>query len=625
MCGIAGFIPLKDSEINLTAREKMLQNALSAMHHRGPDHQTIRAAGQYVFGHNRLSILDLTEKANQPMSDDSGRYWLTFNGEIFNYLTLRKELTGKGVIFNSNSDTEVLLQILIHEGEQGLNKLNGFFAFVFVDTLTNSGIIVRDRFGEKPLWYHQNDSGLVFASELKGLQELGIPTEIDPTSLSLLLQLSYIPAPHSIYKGIYKLMPGQLIHFGQEGISKKSWYQIPEKDKISDSANASVQLETLLEDAVKIRLQADVPVGCFLSGGVDSSIVAYLAKKHKSDLRTFSLGFPDVPYLDESNYANEVAKHLGTIHEVLNVTSIMMVEEAENIWGKLDEPFADSSAIAGHILAKKTREYVNVALSGDGADELFAGYNKHAALLRSMNASSGNTLLKGLSPLLKNLPTGRTGFIPNLIRKVSKFSEGLKLPLKERYLLWASFSEAEHLGSLVRNASSEEKTNRLDFYLNVIKENDFNSLLKADQKLVLPNDMLTKVDITSMANSLEVRPPFMDFHVVEFANRLDSELKINADQRKIILQKTFGKFLPDSVFTRRKQGFEVPLELWLQTWMKPLVIKYVESTDAKSAQYLNQNQVKAILDLFYSKGKNQHATLIYSMLVFSMWLEKQKI
>lgn len=625
MCGIAGFISKNDSELNVQEKEKMLRNALNSMLHRGPDHQNIRKAGKNLFGHNRLSILDLSENANQPMCDKSGRFWLTYNGEIFNYLTLRKDLEDKGIQFDSESDTEVLLQLLIQEGADCLNKLNGFFAFAFVDIQNNTGILARDRFGEKPLWYYQTQNEIVFASELKALIELGIPKEIDSSSLALLLQFSYIPAPQSIYKGIFKLLPGEMLQFGAEGFQNKTWYKPSYQDKNSDLQSASVQLENLLDDAVKIRLQADVPVGCFLSGGVDSSIVAYLAKKHKNDLKTFSVGFPDVPFLDESSFANEVARHLETNHEVISVSAEMMMSEAEKIWDILDEPFADSSAIATYILARKTREHVTVALSGDGADELFAGYNKHAALLRSMNPTFGNSFLSILSPILRNLPIGRIGFVTNKIRKAVKFTDGLRLPLIERYLLWASFSNQKLSENVVIGLDKQDKKSRLLSYTNLIRENDFNSLLIADQKLILPNDMLTKVDVTSMACSLEVRPPFIDYRIVEFANHLDSRLKINANQRKIILRKTFGKYLPESVFNRKKQGFEVPLELWLQTWMKPLVLKFVGSPDARSARFLDQKQVQNILNLFYSNGKTQHASLIYSMLVFSMWLEKQKV
>lgn len=625
MCGIAGIIPLNTSRTDHSAGEKMLQNALAAMHHRGPDACRIVQAGRNLLGHNRLSILDLSEKAAQPMTDASGRYIITFNGEIFNYKDLRHELNKKGITFNSDSDTEVLLQMLILEGEKCLNKLNGFFAFVFVDTHTNSGILVRDRFGEKPLWYHQDENSLVFASELKGLRALGIPSEIDPTSLALLLQFSYIPAPHSIFKGVSKMMPGELIRFENHQITTKTWYQIHDSDQIKDLREASSQLHNLLDDAVKLRLHADVPVGCFLSGGVDSSIVAYLAKKHKSDLQTFSIGFSDVPYLDESHYSTEVAAHLGTTHHVIDVTSQMMIEEAAKIWDILDEPFADSSAIAGYILAKHTRRQVTVSLSGDGADELFGGYNKHAALARSMQTSISHSLIKMSLPLLKYFPKGRTGKISNLTRKLSRYAEGLDLSLKDRYELWASFSDPKLSGGLVKNYNELDKKGRLNQYLSVIRDNDMNSLLVADQKLVLPNDMLTKVDITSMACSLEVRPPFMDFRVVEFANRLSADFKINEGKRKVILKEAFGKMLPESVFNRWKQGFEVPLEQWLLTWMKPLVLKHLSASEAGAFQYLERGEVRKVLDSFYNKKQSGHASLIYSMLTFAMWLEQQKI
>lgn len=623
MCGIAGKIALTGEAVIADSDEAELRSALLSLKHRGPDHSAIAKMNTALFGHNRLSILDLSPDANQPMTDSSGRYMIVFNGEIFNYKALRSELESGGLIFKTRSDTEVLLQLLIREGSTCLHKLNGFFAFSFHDSYSGNTIIARDRFGEKPLWYATSGGKLHFASELRALNHLGIKDEIDRDSVAMFLQFTYIPAPFSIFRNVRKLCPGEMISVSSGQLEISSWYLPAEKKTENRSeSEASDELNSLLTDAVQLRLNADVKVGCFLSGGVDSSIIAMLAKKLMPDLKTFSIGFPDSPYLNESQYASEVAGFLGTDHTEIQISSQDFEREVDTMFSVMDEPFGDSSAIASLILARKTKDFVTVALSGDGADELFAGYNKHEALLRSMQSNLTNKFIALLHPLIDHLPKGRGNKPADIIRKASRYGEGLKLDFRERYLRWASFSDAAIVDSLVKNSSDVIRRERIKKAISNLKDQDFNSVLLTDQQLVLGNDMLLKVDLTSMANSLEIRPPFLDYRIVEFANSLPASMKINSTGRKIILRKTFAGALPASVFNRRKQGFEVPMEAWLRGSLRTKVDSLLRDEQHRIFELIDAKTTVKVLNEFYTQDKNEHAALIYCLLVLAGWIDK---
>ena len=382
MCGITGIYAY-----NMVGRVSMINvaNATSALSKRGPDFQGSWNDQQVALGHRRLSIIDPTPEGHQPMWDASQRYCIVFNGEIYNYKSLRQELLSAGVQFNSETDTEVLLNLYIKEGKAFLHKLNGFFAFAIYDTQEKSIFIARDRIGIKPLYYLTDNDRLLFASEMKSLMQYGIDKTIDFTALHTYLQLNYIPAPRTIFQSVKKLLPGQYIELANGELKIESWYTIPyAREKYTDQ-NYEQQQKTfadLLEQSVQKRLVADVPLGSFLSGGIDSSVIATLAKRHKEDLHTFSIGYKDEKFFDETDYAKAVAKKIGSEHTVFSLTNQDLYEHVHDILDYFDEPFADSSAIAVYILSQETKKHATVALSGDGADELFGGYNKHEAFNR---------------------------------------------------------------------------------------------------------------------------------------------------------------------------------------------------------------------------------------------------
>ena len=624
MCGISGTYAMH-AERTVSLSKEHVRISLEKMRHRGPDVSSVKEFESCILGHNRLKILDLSSEANQPMEDASGRYTIVFNGEIFNHIELRISLEKTGVVFLTHSDTEVLLHLLIQKKTEALHLLNGFFAFAFYDNQTHELIAARDRFGEKPLWYFHDEQHLHLASELKGLLSFNVPKEIDSVSLSLFLQFTYIPGPQSIYKNVFKLEPGHLLLARPGKLEKQKWYH-PTFTPIEEKSRPRVyeQLNKLMQESVEIRMQADVKVGCFLSGGADSSIVSMLAAANHPQLPTYSIAFTDQPFLDETLYAQEVSKHIGSKHEVIPLTTNNLFEEIMNVWNHFDEPFADSSAIAVSLLSSVVKQELKVALSGDGADEIFGGYNKYVALNRSMQSSLPNKLIPQLLPLFELFPSGRHSALSNRIRQILRFGRGLELPLKERFIYWSSWSDEMLSELLVTQDLSVRKGARINSFVQDISSNDFNSILLADQHLVLTNDMLTKVDMMSMKHSLEVRAPFLDHRVVEFANALPSAFKCDAKNRKIILKEVFQNRLPDSVFSRPKKGFEVPLERWLRKEMKDLIFELLSPEKLTTHPYLKKGIVKQVLDSFYTKKNSDLTYLVYSLAVFEHWYRRSQ-
>lgn len=633
MCGITGIFAFnlvgKSNLVNVTA-------ATQALHKRGPDNQDIYHDEFVGLGHRRLSIIDTSAVAHQPMWDETKRYCIIFNGEVFNFQELKKELEQKGVVnFFSHSDTEVLLKLFILEKEKCLNKLNGFFAFCIYDKQEQSFFIARDRYGVKPLLYVFDEDKFLFASEMKSILAYGIEKEIDFTSVHAYLQLNYIPAPRTIFKNVQKLMPGHYMVVHRRQSIVHGYYEIPYNDTIDhrlltiDYSTAKQKFKELLEASVQRRLIADVPLGSFLSGGIDSSIVTGLAAKHKSNLHTFSIGFRDEKFFDETNYANLVAKHFKTEHTVFSLTNNDLYEHVHSILDYIDEPFADSSAINVYILSKQTRKHATVALSGDGADELLAGYNKHEAF-RKINHKGWKEMLVGaLHPLWKNLRQSRNNFFGNKIRQLNRFAYGMNLSSQERYWQWAGYAKEDEALQLF-SEKSKEQFNQQEFesfkkeFLKTIPENEsINDILLTDFHLVLPNDMLTKVDLMSMANALEVRTPFLDFELVNFVFSLPEEFKINSSLRKRIAQDAFRDFLPAELYNRPKKGFEVPLLKWLRKEMKSLI-----EEDLLSEKFILEQNIfdypsiaRLKKQLFSSNPGDIHAR-IWALLVFQWWWKK---
>lgn len=631
MCGITGIFAF-----NLVGKFNKIHTAAAtnALAKRGPDFHNVYLDDWVGLGHRRLSIIDTSAVAHQPMWDETNRYCIIFNGEIFNYRELKEELVANGITFFSHSDTEVLLKLYIREKEKCLNKLNGFFAFCIYDKQEQSFFVARDRYGVKPLLYVFDEHKFIFASEMKSIIHYGIEKDVDYTSLYTYLQLNYIPAPNTILKKVKKLLPGQYMKIVSSQLSIDNYYEVPYESQAAKNNSvtydsAKQKLAHLLEASVQRRLVSDVPLGAFLSGGIDSSVITGLASKHKPDLHTFSIGFRDEKFFDETEYARLVAKHFQTEHTVFSLTNNNLYEHVHSILDYIDEPFADSSAINVYILSRETRKHATVALSGDGADELLAGYNKHAAFYRILNKGWKENLVGAFGPIWKAMPQSRNNPLTNKARQLSRFAEGMKLSSKDRYWKWAGFAdEGKALNILSEKSrtslSLEEYRSLKSVIVNTIPEKEsINNILLTDINLVLPNDMLTKVDLMSMANGLEVRTPFLDFEVVNFVLSLPDDYKINSSIRKRILQDTFKDLLPQQLYNRPKKGFEVPLLKWFRNEMKSLINDDLLSKKLIEGQGIfNYQEVEKLKKQLFSSSPGDVHARIWGLLVFQWWWKK---
>ncbi|WP_303312090.1 asparagine synthase (glutamine-hydrolyzing) [Hymenobacter sp. BT730] len=631
MCGITGIFAFTDAGRNSLASLHASTDAISS---RGPDSQ-----GHYVYdrvglGHRRLSILDLSCDGNQPMTDAAGRYTIIFNGEIFNFRELRQKLVKKGYTFHSQTDTEVILQLYITEGRGFLKKLNGFFSLAIYDKEEDSLFIARDRMGVKPLLVYRDEDKLLFGSEMKALMALGVPRKLDYAALSHYLQLNYIPGPATIFKGVKKLLPGHYLFIKGQKVVRKAWYRIPydpkkvAKNKLTYEQQQQKLVE-LMDESVARRLVADVPLGSFLSGGIDSSVITALAARHTPHLNTFSIGFKDEPFFDETKYANLVAKMHKTNHTVFSLTNQDLYDHIFDVLNYIDEPFADSSALAVYILSKQTREKVTVALSGDGADELFAGYNKHMAEWQVRRGGPKAEAVAGLGILWEVLPKSRNSFLGNKVRQFQRFSRGMSSGPKDRYWDWASLASEKDARSLLSAASRRKvgkklvEKRRKDILQNLRADGDLNEVLLTDMNLVLPYDMNAKVDLMSMANSLEVRSPFLDYNVVNFAFSLPVESKIDAKMKKKIVQDAFRPMLPEELYKRPKHGFEVPLLKWFRNELRPLIEDDLMSdTFIESQGIFDVDAIRSLKAQLFSRNPGDVHARIWALIVFQHWWKK---
>jgi asparagine synthase (glutamine-hydrolysing) len=629
VCGISGIVAFTEKG---KAKLPLITEATECLRMRGPDKQGIFTDNKIALGHRRLSIIDTSDAGSQPMQDESGRYTIIFNGEFFNYKEHRRRLLSQGISFRSESDTEVLLHLYMLEKETCLQHVNGFFALAIYDKAEQTVFIARDRMGLKPLIYFSDANNFLFASEIKSLMTMGIPKEIDESSLYAYLQLNYIPSPYSIFKNVKKLPPGHFIKInlkaGEGGqISFEKYYSLPpiSATKISTSyEEQQKELFRLLDASVERRMIADVPLGTFLSGGIDSSVVSALASRHTSKLQTFSIGFRDEPMYDETFYADLVAKKIKSEHTVFSLSNDDLFNNIFGTLDYLDEPFADSSALNVFILSHETRKQVTVALSGDGADELFGGYNKHEAELRVRTGGLLNTLLKFSYPVLKQLPQSRSGQIGNLTRKAIRMAEGLQLSASERYWRWAGYASEIDASSLLlsKPAGTEYQERKRNILSSIDGNSGIEDVLLTDMQLVLVSDMLAKVDMMSMANSLEVRVPFLDYTVVDFAMKLPMSSKIDTGGRKKIVRDAFRDLLPEELYTRGKKGFEVPLLKWLRNELRHLTGELLSEEYIKQQGIFSYPAIDALMKKLYSTSPGDSTARIWGLLVFQYWQRK---
>ena len=588
MCGILGF--------NWND-EKLGRKLGQLIKHRGPDGEGYYSDERVTLGHRRLSIIDLSERGKQPMSNEDGTVWITYNGEVFNFKELRSELLEKGHKFASDTDTEVIVHGYEEYGVKILDKLNGQFAFCIYDTKKKELFLARDRIGINPLYYYHDKTHFVFCSELKVIMKSGVPKEIDEFALNYYLMFGYTPRDQSILKNAFKLEPGHYIIFDlkKSSISEcRKYWQIKPKNSITDEMTAISSIRKQLDRSVKRRLVADVPVGAFLSGGLDSSLVVALMSKYTRNLNTFSIRF-DHEDFDESVYAEKISRLFKTKHNVIRFTGKDVEELMKSLAYHYDEPFGDPSMIPTFLVSKVARQHVTVSLSGDGGDELFGGYvsYKHYRMLKVQDHYP-SILNKAALRLYGN-------------EKVKAFLEAGTLKKRHRFAYLMSNLELEDAWLLAGDPEKYlEKYSR-----SFLQGPAVNEATHIDLHNYISENIMTKVDRACLANSLESRPPLLDHEMIELACKMHPKLKLRKGEGKYILKKAFEDVLPHDVIYRKKQGFGVPLKHYFRDELKGLVDKYTR----------NNKKIIKLRSKLSDKGRD-HSRIIWRIMMLNMWMER---
>ncbi|HED36485.1 MAG TPA: asparagine synthase (glutamine-hydrolyzing) [Gammaproteobacteria bacterium] len=620
MCGIAGFTQFNHQFGNKQTLEKMG----NAILHRGPDAGGVYLHDNIGLSHRRLSIIDLSESGNQPMVSHDGRYIIVFNGEIYNFLALRDELIKQNYPFKTHTDTEVLLALYEQCGKDVLDKINGMFAFAIWDTMHQSLFIARDRIGKKPLYYYKQDNDIVFASELKAILTLpGIPRKIRLEAVYDFFAYQYIPDPKTIFENIYKLEPGHYLEITENSFTKTKYWDISfAKQNNKSTSEIKKELQQLLKECTKKRMISDVPLGAFLSGGVDSSgIVAMMTQDSDSEVTTCSIGFDDDQF-NETEFAKAVAEKYYTKHHELTVHQNVN-DSLEKIVSYFDEPFADPSLVPTYYVSELARQKVTVAIAGDGGDEVFAGYEKYTTDNIENN-------LRKLFP--KIIRTTLFPFFASILERCNntycKKGSSLLHSLSLSPAMGFYVSNSQITDSLWRDIITDDTRDKLgsyqpsqittDFYEQCDGNDHLSRILYTDMKTYLPGGILVKVDRMSMANSLEVRAPILDFKLMEFAATLPSNLKYNNGEKKYILKEAFKDYLPDDILYRKKMGFSVPLADWLRNEIKPLAEQKLFNSSSGLNNYFKTSEIRKIWDQHQS-GERDYSTPLWSMLMFQMW------
>ena len=630
MCGIAGIVGHRGERVDAGVLAAMT----AALHHRGPDDggtQIIRHDELEVgLGHRRLSIIDLSAAGRQPMTNEDNTLWLTFNGEIYNYRELREDLIRRGHRFASATDTEVILHGYEEEGAAFLAKLNGMFAFALWDDRERKLLLVRDRYGKKPLYYHPSPRGLLFASELKALLEHpALERRVDPRGLSRYLFYEYLPAPHCIIAGVHKIPAGHVLTWQAGSLFLRPYWRIRFSGNgvrvPADEAEAEGELITLLKKAVERRLVGDVPLGVFLSGGIDSSaIVALMAELIPAErIKTFSIGFDEASF-DESAWARQVAEQFGTEHHEQRLTAATLLSTLPEVWDLLDEPFADASVLPTYLLAKFTRRHVTVALGGDGGDELFAGYDpflahRLAGLYRAVPAALRDGVLE---PLFQALPVSTKNM--SLDFRIKQFLKGIPHPPAVRNQVWlGAFDRREQQSLLTPEARAElagyDPYDELEASLQGLSfRDDLERLIYLYSRDYLGEGILTKVDRASMAVSLEVRAPFLDVAFAEYVNALPSRFKLRGLTRKYLLKRSLKGRLPGDILHRKKKGFGIPLAQWLKQELKPLLQETFSRERIGREGLFDAGVIQRLMEEHFS-GRRDNRKPLWTLLMFQMW------
>jgi len=618
MCGICGqfnFNPERIVDKELIKRMKL------SLAHRGPDGQGMWVKDQIGLGHTRLAVIDLSAKGHQPMSNETGSIWITYNGEVYNFQDLRKELESKGHRFRSNSDTEVIVHLYEEEGIQCMTKLRGMFAFAVWDENTKQLLLARDRLGQKPLYYYKDQQSLLFASEIKSILASGM-VDISPDNEAIYqyLCLGYVPHPKTGFNGIKKLPPGYRLVVRDSHFSLDSYWSLKEghnQHEIVNTKEVSQQLYDLLMEAIRIRMVSDVPIGVLLSGGIDSNAIVAMMNSCTRQIKTFTVGFEDELY-DERREARFLADRLDTDHH-----EMVIKPDVLDILPKLacayDEPFADPSAVPSYYVAQMARQHVPVVLNGDGGDENFAGYG---------------TYIQGIvGSRLESIPSKLGGFLSKILDqkkqgKAKSLAQILALSGKSRARNFGHLRRVATLAvteSLLTNDYKElihgfdPISHLVECYERLDCGDIVNTMLAVDRENFLPDDLLFKIDIATMSHGLEARSPFLDHHFVEFAAKLPGHLKLNRWRKKYILKKSLKDILPHQVLQRRKRGFDVPVNHWLKGELKDLCRDAISSKNLIT-ELLQADKLKEMFN-DHLTGRQDWGRFLWAVLMLHLWSE----
>lgn len=611
MCGICGYISKKRYP------DSMISRMNSTMYHRGPDAQETEhfVWGQMEahIGHCRLSILDLRAEGNQPMWNEDHKYCIVYNGEVYNFLEIRNILIKDGFVFHTNTDTEVILKSYIRWGKLCVEKLNGMYSFAIFNIESNTVFFARDRFGKKPLFYYYENNEFAFASELKPLIECNfIKKEVNTSVLAQYLRYGYVPSPHTIFKHIYKLPMGSYMELKNDSLQITSYwkpstrYHQLEETTINSYAEAKEVLSKVLEDSVRDRLVADVPIGVFLSSGIDSSLVTALSQKVSSyRINTYTIGV-DNPKYNEAKIAKSISEHLGTVHHEYYMTEQDLLSCIETIPQYFDEPFSDTSLVPNMVLARIARKDITVALGGDGGDELFCGYPHYPLVKRAQMLDSFGNLIYHTIPqsVISKFPSGIQRVVNNRdkdiqcqivsVNSLNMYSKALLVECNKPV-----YPIEQSLGI------KDWQTRRMIL----------------DMETTLCDDMLQKVDRAAMSASLEVRSPILDYRVAEVSYRLPSEFKFHKNITKRILRDILYEYVPKEILNAPKRGFCVPVENWMRINLKELFMDRLHSNAVREQGCFNEIVMENYFEKFCN-GDSKYANICWNFLIFQLWFKK---
>ena len=616
MCGIYGF-SIKDLPKN---PKRILKKMSEKIHHRGPDQTGSYIDNNVAFGIERLSILDV-KNGTQPIFSNNKRFVIIHNGEIYNYLKLKNYLQKKGYTFETNTDTEVIVDLFQHKGNKCLNDLNGMFAFAIYDLRDKEIFIARDRYGIKPIYFYSDKEQFIFASELKGiLCHPLVKPSISVDAIDLYLTMEYVPSPNTIFQEINKLKKGHFLIYGNSKLKQVKWYDISFSPKLiySDENDYINKLDILIKNSVKKRTISDVPIGCFLSGGLDSSLITYyLSEISTEKVKTFSIGFEDSSF-DETNYANIISKYFDTDHHAETFSESKMFELLPKIWKNMDEPFADPSLLPTFLLSHFTNQQVKVCLSGDGADEIFAGYPTYLA--HKITSLVPRQLYGIINQTSSFLPVSHKNMSFDF--KLRQFSRGLNYGRLERHQYWlGSFTNNEkkkHYGKHFKELLSNKNNliRIMEKHSNELKGWEIN--LKQDFNFYLTDDMLVKIDRTSMANSLEVRVPFLDHNIVEFIAKCPPTLKYHGITSKYLLKQLAKRYLPRKVINRNKKGFGIPIAKWFCGSLKKPLQEILLDPNSFVNSIFEKKYTNQLMENHFQKNQN-NGKMLWTLFTLENW------